>query len=301
METLILFVRMARPHFLIGGILLYALGAGIARYLGAGINWDVYLSGQLWVTMMQLSTQFLNEYFNSPADVDNKNRTLFSGGSGALGPGKLPRAAALWSAAVTLAGVATATYLLIQQRALVPASVLVMLLAFLGAFFYAVPPIRLEATGYGELTTSILVATLVPGFALLLQTGEIHRLLTMATFPLTLLHLAMLLALELPDYGNDVKYAKRTLLVRMGWERGMRLHNLTIALAYFFLALALLLGMPLVVGGPALLTLPLGGLQIWYMNRIAAGAKPHWNALTLTAVATFVIPAYLLAFSFWTR
>jgi 1,4-dihydroxy-2-naphthoate polyprenyltransferase len=300
METIILMIRMARPHFLLGGFLLFALGAGIARFLGTPIDWGTYLAGQAWVTLMQLSTHLLNEYFNSPADINNKNRTPFSGGSGAIGPGKLPRSAALWGAAASLAAAASFTVILLQQISFSPALVMVMVLIFLGAFFYAVPPISLESTGYGELTTSFLVASLVPAFGLLLQYGELHRLLAMTTFPLTLLHLAMLLAFELPDYANDLKYDKRTMLVRLGWERGMRLHNFAVILAYFFLTLAILLRMPLAVGGPALLTLPLGVLQIWYMNRIAAGIKPNWTALTLSAIATFTLMGYLFAYSLWT-
>lgn len=291
---------MARPHFLLGGILLFALGAGIARFLGTPIEWGAYLVGQAWVTLIQLSTHFLNEYFNAAADIENKNRTPFSGGSGSIGPGKLPRAAALWGAIACLTAAASFTVVLMQQTSFNPTVVLVMVLIFLGAFFYAVPPISLESSGYGELTTSFLVASLVPALGLLLQFGDLHRLLAMSTIPLTLLHLAMLLAFELPDYANDLKYEKRTMLVRLGWEKGMRLHNFSVVLAYFFLAVAILWGMPIAVGGPALLTLPLGAIQVWYMTRIASGAKPNWTALTLSGIATFAVTAYLFTFSFWT-
>jgi 1,4-dihydroxy-2-naphthoate octaprenyltransferase len=176
-----------------------------------------------------------------------------------------------------------------------------MLFIFLGAFFYAVPPVRLEATGYGELTTSILVANLVPAFSLLLQTGEFHRLLAMATFPLTALHLAMLLAFELPDYGNDMKHGKRTLMVRLGWQLGMRLHNILILFSFLLLGIAIARGLPLGIALPAFLVLPLGLLQIWNMNRIFAGAKPHWNSLTLAAMIIFGLTSYMLTYSFWTR
>jgi 1,4-dihydroxy-2-naphthoate polyprenyltransferase len=300
-RTLTLFIRLARPHFLLGGILLFALGGGIARYLGHPIDWGVYFVGQAWVTMMQLSTHFLNEFFNAPADVDNTNRTLFSGGSGAIGPGKLPRAAAFWGGLASLGATASFTVLLIAQGSLTPVVVLVMVLIFLGAFFYAAPPLRLESTGYGELTTSILVAGLVPGFGLLLQTGELHRLLPMVTFPLVLLHLAMLLAFELPDYANDLKYEKRTIMVRVGWETGMRLHNFTIFSAYFMFGVALAWGLPFSLAFPAMLTFPLGLFQVWNMHRIASGGKPLWNIVTLTAIAIFAVTAYLLAFSFWSR
>jgi hypothetical protein len=61
------------------------------------------------------------------------------------------------------------------------------------------------------------------------------------------------------------------------------------------------LGFPTAVGLPALLSLPLGIFQVWYMNRIAAGAKPHWNTLGLMAILVFGVTVYLMAFVFWTR
>lgn len=300
MESLRLFIRLVRPLFLLGGFLLYALGVGIARYLGTTINWEIYLLGQGWVTVLQLSTHFLNEYYNSPADQENSNRTPFSGGSGALGPGRLPRRTALIAALTCLAILASLTVLLINQK-LAPAVYLIMVLAFLGAFFYSVPPLRLEASGYGELITSILVAYLVPAFAFILQTGELHRLLSMSTFPLVALHMAMLIAFELPDYGNDVMYDKRTILVRLGWQKGMTLHNILILTGFLLLGIAAVFGLPRFIYIPAFFTLPLGLLQVWQVRQIANGAKPNWTALTLGGLVLFAAMAYLIAFAFWTH
>jgi 1,4-dihydroxy-2-naphthoate octaprenyltransferase len=250
---------------------------------------------------LQLSTQFLNEYYDAPADTDNSNRTPFSGGSGAVGPGKLTRSTALVAAAACLAMLASLTVLLISRGYLTPAAQLIMVLAFLGSFFYSAPPVKLASSGYGELVTSILVANLVPAFAFLLQTGELHRLVAMATFPLTALHLAMMMSFELPDYASDVKHEKQTLMVRMNWRNGMQLHNILILVAYLLLGLAAILGLPPLIALPAFLTLPLGLYQIWQMRRLADGAKPNWTALTLNASMLFAITAYLLMFAFWTR
>jgi 1,4-dihydroxy-2-naphthoate octaprenyltransferase len=301
MSNLRLYIRLARPHFLLGGLLLYALGAGIARYLGTPIDWGVYILGQVWGTLLQLSTHFLNEYFDIEYDLNNPNRTFLSGGSGALGPGRLPRATALWSAVGCLAVVASITVLLIKDSDITPLTAAFMFLIFLGAFFYAVPPVKLESTGYGELTTAILVSNLVPAFAFVLQTGHLHRLVAMGTFPLTFLCLAMLLSFELPDYGSDLKYGKRTLLVRAGWQLGMNMHNLMILFGYLILAIAVLLGLSTAIALPVFLSLPIGLLQIWSMNRIAAGGKPNWTVLTLTGLLIYASAAYLLALAFWTH
>ncbi|MES0359668.1 MAG: prenyltransferase [Anaerolineales bacterium] len=301
MRSIRLFFILSRPLFLVGGVLVYALGAGIARYLGTPIDWGLYVLGQIFVTTMQLSAQYLNEYYDSPADRDNPNRTPFSGGSGAIGEGKLSRETVMWASLTTLTILASVTVVLINVAPVSPLLISIVVLAFLGSFFYSVPPVRLAYTGYGELTTSILVANLVPIFAFVLQYEELHRLLVMSTFPLTSLHLAMMIAFEFPDYLNDIKHDKLTLLVRVGWQRGMVLHNILILSAFLLLGLAATFGLPLAIVLPAFIPLPLGLLQIWQMRRIGAGAKPNWTTMGLTAVVLFASVAYLLAFTFWTR
>lgn len=292
---------MSRPLFLLGAVIVYALGVGIADYLGVPIDWGLYLLGQAFVTALQLSAQYLNEYFDSPADAVNPNRTPFSGGSGAVGPGKLSRNTVLLAAVTMLTIVASLTVLLINRAPATPLLIVVLVLGFLGAFFYSVPPVRLVTSGYGELTTSFLVAFLVPGFAFLLQTGSFHRLLLVSALPLTALHLAMMLVFEFPDYATDLKFEKETLLVRIGWERGMVMNNLLILAAFLLLGLAAILSVPAGIVLPSFLLLPFGLLQIWQMRVIAAGGKPNWTLMGLTGIILFAGVAYMLAFAFWVR
>lgn len=292
---------MSRPLFLLGAVIVYALGVGIADYLGVPIDWGLYLLGQAFVTALQLSAQYLNEYFDSPADAVNPNRTPFSGGSGAVGPGKLSRNTVLLAAVTMLTIVASLTVLLINRAPATPLLIVVLVLGFLGAFFYSVPPVRLVTSGYGELTTSFLVAFLVPGFAFLLQTGSFHRLLLVSALPLTALHLAMMLVFEFPDYATDLKFEKETLLVRIGWERGMVMNNLLILAAFLLLGLAAILSVPAGIILPSFLLLPFGLLQIWQMRVIAAGGKPNWTLMGLTGIILFAGVAYMLAFAFWVR
>lgn len=300
-HSLLEFIRLTRPLFLLGVAVVFALGAGIAHYLGADIDWRAYLLGQAWVTLLQMSTQYFNEYYNSPADLVNPNRTWLTGGSGALGPGRLPRRVALMAALVCLAFLASLTVLVISQLQPPPEALLIMGLAFLGAFFYSNPPFSLEASGYGELLTSVLVGFLVPAFAFILQYGEMHRLVAMCAFPLVAAHMAMLLAFDLPDFSNDLRFEKRTLMIRLGWQNGMLLHNALILTIYLLLLMARALGLPGFATLAGLLTLPVGLFQIWQMRQIASGARVNWNALTIGAVALFTALTYLLALAFWTQ
>ena len=296
-----LFIRLSRPLFLLLGILTYALGVGLVRYLGHPIDWGLYLLGQIWVTSLQLSSHYLHEYFDAPNYVNNPSHSLFSTRSGAIGPGKLTRNTALLAAATTLTIVASLTVILIQIIPVSPLLVFLMLIIFFSAIFYAVPPMIFASSGYGELIKSILIANLIPALAITLQIGELHRLLIMSTFPLTSLHMAMLIAIDFPDYAFHIKHQKQTMLIRLGWLNGMVLHNLLILTGFLLLGLAMLFGLHPGIGLPAFLPLPLGVLLIWFMRRIGAGAKPNWRAIIIAEVALFASTAYLLAFSFWTR
>jgi 1,4-dihydroxy-2-naphthoate octaprenyltransferase len=276
---------------LLSVILLYLLGIGMARDNGANINWGLVLLGQLWLLALQLGGSFLHAYFDirlgSPHDDDDL-------------PVPLSRAARLLIAYAFLAAAASLSVLVIRVVD-TPAVFLIMSVMACGALCYSVPPLRLAYTGYGELVLSLLVANLTPALGYQLQGGDSLRLLAMVTFPLTALHLAMLLVFSLSTYAGDMKFARRTLMIRMGWQNGMLLHNILVLGAYLLLMLAITFGLPWRVGVPALLTLPIGILQIWTVNRIAAGAKPQWKSLTVMAMALFGITAYLLAFSFWIR
>jgi 1,4-dihydroxy-2-naphthoate octaprenyltransferase len=306
-------LRAARPWSLIGGILLYALGGGIAVYLGYQVNWPVYWIGQAGITLLQLSSYFLREYFDRagqpPFDTrpprgsqrPPANMTPNVENPEAKAEADVPRGIFLQVAAATLTVGAVTTVLLIAENKLILPVFLFLGLAFLLSVAYAVPPFRLAYSGYGELILAILNANLFPAIAFLLQSGELHRLLALLTFPLTLLYLASALAISLQDYYRDIQENRQTMLSRLGWQRGMVLHNALISLAYVVLAISVILivRLPWRIAFPGFLSLPVAIFQIWQMNTIANGAKPRWRLLTYTALALIGFTVYFINLALW--
>jgi 1,4-dihydroxy-2-naphthoate octaprenyltransferase len=287
---LVYFFRASHPLFLAGGILLYVLGAGIARYLGNTLDWQVFLSGLTWVFFIQLAGLWLEAYYGEAMLND-----LLAAGKQSW------RGTMLFLAAASLSIVASLSVLLIRWALPSPAALAIMIVIALGTVFYSVPPVRLAISGYGELLVAILLANLVPALAFLLQAGELHRLVAMSTFPLTALLLASLLVYELPEYAADVRQQKRTLLVRIGWQNGMRLHNGLIIAAFLLIGLALTFGLPMPIALPVFIAFPLGILQLWQMRRITDGARPNWSALRITSITLVFLTNYLLVFGYWIR
>ena len=291
------FLQISHPIYLLCNVLFFALGVGISHYLGEPLNMGDYFLGQFWVLTLQLGVQFLAAFFLLPVNPRQPDRILLpenaNGSSDSIRKDIL-----LWAAYAAMTATASITLLMIRANVSVT-SLIVMGLISLGAILYALPPVQISRTGYGELTLALLMANFIPALAFLLQTGSLHQMVALSTFPLTMLHLSMFLAVKLPDYLQDIKKQNNTLLVRLGWQRGMLLHNLLVLGAFAFIGAALLIGLPSSVGLPAFLVFPLGLFQVWYMTRIAAGARPIWRLLSLNAIFTFGLTAYLLTFGFW--
>ncbi len=303
MKSLRLFLQLSRPLYILGAVLLYLLGISIAHYLNGQVDWTALIFGLVWVVLVLLGSQYLNEYFEPPVPEDNPTwkHTPFSGSSGAIGTGRLSRQVALWAGLTCIAIAASITVLIIQFLGLGSAAFFLLAIVLIGELLLALPPVRLVSSGYGELMTALIYVAVIPALAFIMQGHDYHRLLLMAAFPLTTLYLGMLLAVELPDYASDIKQGKRPLLVLIGWQRGMLLHNLLILLSFVILGMAFAFGLPFRIGWPVVFVLPIGLFQIWLMNRIADGVRPNWNLLLLIAVSTFALTAYILTYAFWTH
>ena len=280
-------------------MMAFALGALVAHYEGSRIDLGVYVAGQLFVTSVQLMAQYLNEYWDFEADRLDISRTFFTGGSGVLSEGRVSRATALRAAVFCLVLVAVTASDLILQFRVSPAVWAVMLLGILGGFFYSSPPLRLESTGIGELTASVEVAGLLPAFSYLLFAARPSLLIVLVVAPLVAFHYAMLIAFDLPDMSSDEAGGKKTLLVRVGRDRGISMHNALIVFGFGMAVVAYFAGLPARVAMSLVLTVPLAAFQVLVMNRARRSEGISFQRVTFGAAALFALATTLLAISFW--
>jgi 1,4-dihydroxy-2-naphthoate polyprenyltransferase len=287
------FVRLGRPLFLGGGFLLYALGAAVAWAQGHLFDARLYWLGQAAVTCFQLMTHYANDYFDYEADCANATPTRWSGGSRVLPGGELPVGVAL-VAALALAALGLAlTAVIVTGAGRGPAVWPVLLAMAVLSWFYSAPPLRLHGSGLGELDVALVVTGLVPLLGFQLQAGTFLgiRPLLLTILPLGLLQVAMLLAIEFPDQQGDLAVGKRTLVVRLGAERGARLYAALVALAFLALPLAALAGLPARVAAAGAAVAPLGA---WRALRIRAGDfrdPRNFGAIAFWAVALLSLTA----------
>jgi 1,4-dihydroxy-2-naphthoate octaprenyltransferase len=283
-------VKYLRPLHLLFASLTYLLGASMAKYLGMGIRWPAFWIGLFSVIALQVAGACMQAYFDyrlapeetrSQAERTRAALLLVSMGS------------------LALAAVLIVTLLLTHSLSL-PAGV-VMLIATILLVANSMPPLRLLASGYGELIQAFLLASAYPAFAYLLQAEDLHRILSLATFPLTLLAIAWLLAADFSTYAEDQRLARKTLLIRITWQRTIFVHNLIILIAFLTFAAEPFLGLTWGLIWPVFLALPFAALQIYWLQRIAGGGKPVWRFFNVLHPSVFGLTVYLLVLAFWMR
>jgi 1,4-dihydroxy-2-naphthoate octaprenyltransferase len=232
-------------------------------------------------------THYSNDYFDYDADRANATPTAWSGGSRVLAADELPRGVAL-IAAIALAAVGCALAFVLARvtgTALVLPTVAVMAAL---SWEYSAPPLRLCASGLGEVDTALVVTGLVPWLAFYAQAGDTRGagILLAAIAPLACLQVAMLIAIEFPDAIGDAATGKRTLVVRFGADRAARMYLALVALAYACLAIGAVTVLPARIAAAGALTLP---VAIWRVARIADHRDPAaWERLGFWAVALLV-------------
>jgi len=290
-ERLLAFVKLGRPKFLVGGLVLFGLGTRLALVDRGAIDWQSYLLGQAFVTSTQLMTHYANDYFDLDADRANLTPTRWSGGSRVLPSGELaPRVAlnaALALAALAIIGAAILALARPGLRLILPFAVLMVALSW----FYSAPPLRLLSRGLGELTTALVVTLLTPLFGFYVQRGELALLPLLACLPLCGLQFAMLLTIELPDAAGDAALGKRTLIVRRGAAWGARAGAALVVASFALLPVLALCGLPWSIAALAALSAPIAA---WHAARLIRGAfrEPrHYESLAFCSVLLLVSAA----------
>lgn len=231
MSKLLAFIKLSRPHFLLGGLLMFALGASTDD----SIDVFQYVIAQVMISATQLTAHYVNEFADYEADKTVANRTAFSGGSGVLVSGLLSRRVAAVAAQTTTV---VAVVLAAVVATFSPLAALTGVLALCVSWAYSMPPVRLLDTGWGEIVTAVTVACLVPMTGTFAQNGGVDTPLLCMMAALTMLQFAMLLAFELPDLDTDKTAGKRVLGVRLGEKRTILLMRGSLYIAALLGAIA---------------------------------------------------------------
>ena len=285
-ETVFTLWRMARPTHLLLIAFVYLLGAMMALALGSGFDGQQLLFGLLVLLAVSSSVHFVNEYADYETDALTE-RTLFSGGSGALPHSTLPRRTALLAGWVSLVvGIALAL-LGWAVGELNPTALLVLAVGTILGWMYSVPPLALAWRGWGEFDNAVAGGMALPLFGFAVLAGAIDFPVAAACTPFVALVFLNLLATTWPDREADSTVGKRMLATRWSPMRLRRIYWAVAAL--FFLMIPVLAGwsLPPRVAWSSYLVAPLvilGGLLYTKVRT----PLPSVAAMVTMAIVQFV-------------
>ena len=285
--------RMARPTHLLLIAFVYLLGATMAMALGAAFDAQLLVFGLVVLLLVSSIVHYANEYADYETDALTQ-RTLFSGGSGALPGSTVPRWVALRAGWIGLAaGFALALFGWAVGALSATALFLLALGTFLG-WIYSLPPLALAWKGWGELDNAVIGGMVLPLFGFAMLTGAIGFPVAAACAPFVALVFLNLLATTWPDRAADAAVGKRMLATSWSPVRLRRLYWAVAAL--FFLMFPLLVGrsLPLRVVWSSYLVAPLvilGG----YLYTKSRSPLPSVAAMIMMAVVQFGAWISLLA------
>jgi 1,4-dihydroxy-2-naphthoate octaprenyltransferase len=284
-------IRILRIPFLVASTFTFILGTALADYLGyAPDAWMTTLGG-LTIWCLLSGSWILFEYIQRVSTGE----APFMAGTET----ETPPARALLIVFIILTTLAVAFGFGLSRDAPDPWSTMLLLVALLLLSVSFIGQPKLVYSGYGELVQGVILCSLVPAFAYTLQSGEVPLSFLAVTFPLIFIYLAVSLALQLESYAADLQYERRSLLLRLGWQRGVGLHHVLLLAGFILLACAPFFGVAWRLVWPALMALTIALLEIWLVNRIVLGYPPRWPMLRLTAWLAFILPVYLLSITFW--
>lgn len=233
MKRLMLWARALRVHYLSASLLPVLLGTVIARSIGpvSLFRFCLVLGG---VLCYHAGANLVNDLYDTETDRGNHRATLFNGGSQVLTKGLI--------SVLQIKKAVLVCYTLGTLSALVLAcsgggwGVFLFGLAGLGCgYFYSAPPMRLAATGFGEVVVGLAFGPFLVVGTVAALTGTFSPDALLVSLPVGLLIAAVILINEVPDYESDRRTGKRTLVVRLGPERSFRLLALLLASAVFLL------------------------------------------------------------------
>ncbi len=275
-------------------LMTYALGAGLVQYAESIRSWPAFIEGGIFILLVVLALDYLGALGKS------FDRRFWPESANYREIKQLRLALGLVSA--TFLTVATTLFISWMVSGVVWQGLYFLLIAMIltgGLYYFS--EINEKLQPYQVLFESLLVVVIPPAFGYFIQSDNLHSLLTLVILGLVPIYMAYGLLEHLIQYGREEKYEQKTVATTIGWEKTMVLHNALILLGYVLMALTAVLGFPWLLLWPVFLTLPIGLMEIWLMERVHKGRKPLWRIMQFATASVFLIPVYLLGFAFWTH
>jgi 1,4-dihydroxy-2-naphthoate octaprenyltransferase len=223
-----LLLKLARPHFLVPGFLLFLLGFLLGAVRGGAADIGRFFFGYSIFWAAHLSVSFSNDYFDREGDRMGKPNS-FSGGSGILvSHRELERLALVMAVGLLFASTALAGLFTILNS-FPPIFFAYSVGGALLGWFYSAPPLRLSSKGLSEITTSFAAGFIMPGMGHYVSFGSVDTWFLTLSVPLLCYGAYFILTVEMPDVEADRLAKKKNFLTEKGRRAGTMASVFTMA------------------------------------------------------------------------
>jgi len=238
------------------------------------------------------ATNVLNDFYDVKHGVDREGAPTTKYRVHPAAFGQVPLSTTLaFSVGLYTVTLATGVYLALASSTFI---LLVIAAGIAGSVFYTADPVDLKARSLGEPTVFIMWGLLIPLGAYMVQTGTFAWAPLLASIPVGIFVVLVLLANNIRDIGYDGTVRERTLAVALGPRRAQRLYVVLLALAYTVVAVGILVEQLPAWSLLVFITVP-GALRLAKMfhGRVPDDADPRTAALafqfSLLYMASFAL------------
>lgn len=233
-NKVLIWLKAIRLQFYPMTWIAYAAGAYGASSLGYTFDPWIFWLGYLWLFLIELATVLTNEYFDFKTDSQNIYFGPFTGGSRVLVEKELTFNEIKEGIKLSLIlSVLVASIVLWLIPDFLLSTTLLMLVVFIIALSYTVPPLKLSYRSLGELDVGIThgFGVIICGFVF--QGGSLTASFPwLLSIPLFLALIPSIILAGIPDYEADYLASKNTIAVSLGKKRAALLAiALTVAAA----------------------------------------------------------------------
>ena len=290
------FVKLLRPQFLLGSVMLFLVGSVYAGRARLDLNVELVFA-LMAVVLVQIFGHLVNDYFDREGDVPSR-RTLFAGGSGMIQSGSFSARSVLLmtiSAGISCLLLAALVVALTGRGLFLP----LMVLGLAGGWAYSAPPVRLASTWFGELSVALLLGIFLPLTGAYFISGTFDLNVLVLGFPLFLFSLESLIGVEFPDEEADLASGKKNLTYRLGIGRSKLLHIVLLMMSYAAVGIEILVGSLMMGALLLLVTLPLSIYSSWKLigmqgydfavSKTASNVGMMVNGISMAMMLAYVV------------
>jgi len=202
----------------------YAAGAYGASSLGYSFNLNIFWLGYLWLFLLEVATVLSNEYHDYKTDNENKYFGPFTGGSRVIVDKELTfneiKKGAIFALALSFIVAAFLLWIIPGSFA----TAFLMIVLFIIALGYTIPPLKFSYRGLGELDVGFTHSFGVILCGFIFQGGSLTESFPwLLSIPLFIALIPAIILAGIPDYEADKAANKKTIAVNFGKKRAARL------------------------------------------------------------------------------